>query len=341
MEVRLLRKSSLPGLIGKLSVRAKIYGPAREGDDVHFRVLERGETPLLDYPNTRNAPKQFLFPPREELMRYTRLANNLTLTDRQEEVGESLLFGVRPCDARSFVLLDKVFDQERYRDPYYIDRRKKTTVLAVTCVRPPFTTCFCAAVGGSPTSREGADIIFTDVGDAYLVEFVTAKGERWLPQFSNAPAADEAALARQKDISLETSWEMKSLKPAASIKPVLDRIFEHPFWDTIHSKCLKCGTCTYLCPTCHCFDISDEMKGNDGVRIRNWDSCMYPLFTLATSGHNPRPTQKERWRQRVMHKFRYFVDNFGSVACVGCGRCVMSCPVNIDIRKIISDIAEL
>ena len=122
---------------------------------------------------------------------------------------------------------------------------------------------------------------------------------------------------------------------------ILDVNFEHPFWNTIHQKCLACGTCTYLCPTCHCFDISDEVKKNDGIRLRNWDSCMFPLFTKETSGHNPRTSQKERWRQRAMHKFKYFVDNFNAIACVGCGRCVMYCPVNIDIRKIVEDISKL
>ncbi|MBW2651275.1 MAG: 4Fe-4S dicluster domain-containing protein, partial [Deltaproteobacteria bacterium] len=106
-------------------------------------------------------------------------------------------------------------------------------------------------------------------------------------------------------------------------------------------SCLACGTCTYLCPTCHCFDITDEVKREDGKRIRSWDSCMSWLFTIETSGHNPRPSQKERWRQRLMHKFKYFADNFDAIACVGCGRCVMYCPVNIDIRKIVTDISKL
>ncbi len=341
MEKRLIKKDLLPGLIGGLAAEAAVYGPAQEGDYVIFRALRPGEEPLVEFANTRNAPKQFLFPPREELMRYTRLDGDLTLADRQEQVQETVLFGVRPCDARSFVLMDMVFDQEKYGDPYYIERRQKTTIITLACVHPPSAACFCAAVEGSPTSPEGADIMLTDLGEVYLAEFLTAKGERWLPRFGDLPAADAAALARQKDIALQNSWEGRTLKPTREIKPILDRIFDHPFWDTIHSKCLQCGTCTYLCPTCHCFDISDETKGNDGVRIRNWDSCMYPLFTLATSGHNPRPTQKERWRQRVMHKFKFFVDNFGNLACVGCGRCVKHCPVNIDIRKVISDIAAL
>jgi sulfhydrogenase subunit beta (sulfur reductase) len=216
-----------------------------------------------------------------------------------------------------------------------------TTVIALACIHPPYATCFCTVTGGNPASPEGADILLTDIGEAYLAEFITPKGERLLPRLGKLPEAEETALSRREEISVRAGGEIRSAPPARDIKPVLDRIFEHPFWETIHGKCLKCGTCTYLCPTCHCFDINDETKGGDGVRIRNWDSCMYPLFTRMASGHNPRTSQKERWRQRVMHKFRYYVENFGVISCVGCGRCVMLCPVNIDIRKIISDIAEL
>ncbi len=341
MEKRLIKKDALPCLIGKLSAAATVYGPVKEGDYVLFRALKEGEEPLADYANSRNAPKQFFFPPREELLKYTRSGQDLTLASVGGSIGEAVLFGVRPCDARSFVLLDMLFDQEQYRDPHYIDRREKTIVITMACAHPPYTTCFCTAVDGAPASGEGADILLTDLGEDYLAEFLTTKGERLLPRFGDLPAADAAASDRQAEIAAQAAGEIKSAPPAKKIKPILDRIFEHKFWDTIHGKCLKCGTCTYLCPTCHCFDISDETKGENGVRIRNWDSCMYPLFTKAASGHNPRPSQKERWRQRVMHKFKYYVDNFGAISCVGCGRCVQLCPVNIDIRKIISDIAEL
>ena len=153
--------------------------------------------------------------------------------------------------------------------------------------------------------------------------------------------AGEADEKQKEALATQAAEEIRSRIPAREIKPILDARFEDRFWNTLHQKCLACGTCTCLCPTCHCFDISDEVKGDKGVRIRNWDSCMFPLFTKETSGHNPRPSQKERWRQRVMHKFRYYVDNFGAIACVGCGRCVMAYPVNLDIRKIVTDIAKL
>jgi sulfhydrogenase subunit beta (sulfur reductase) len=340
MEKRLIKKSALPGLIGKLSAAATVYGPVKEGDYVVFRLLQQGEEPLADYANSRNAPKQFFFPHREELMKYTRLGQDFTPASESEPAGEAVLFGVRPCDARSFMLLDMLFDQQQYRDPHYIERREKTTVITLACVHPPYTTCFCTAVDGAPSSGEGADILLTDLGENYLAEFLTAKGERLLPRLGDLPAAG-ATEDKQAEIAAQAAGEITSAPPAKKIKPILDRSFEHEFWNTIHGKCLRCGTCTYLCPTCHCFDISDETKGKTGVRIRNWDSCMYSLFTKAASGHNPRPSQKERWRQRVMHKFKYYVDNFGAISCVGCGRCVQLCPVNIDIRKIISDIAEL
>jgi ferredoxin len=173
------------------------------------------------------------------------------------------------------------------------------------------------------------------------VEFITSKGEGLAAYFGEATAADAGAEAKKKEIAEKSAAAIQSKIPGRAIKPILDVSFEHPFWDTISGKCLACGTCTYMCPTCHCFDISDEIKGDDGVRIRNWDSCMFPLFTKETSGHNPRTSQKQRWRQRLMHKFKYYVDNFDAIACVGCGRCVMSCPVNIDIRKIVQDISKL
>ncbi len=340
MEKRLIRKETLAGIVGELAKKMRVCAPMQAEDQVLFRALKAGEKPLFDFANAKDAPKQFFFPRTETLMRYTRGEKGMVFAGEAKEGGETLLVGVRPCDARSFVLLDMLFDQEKYRDPYYLERRAKTTVVSFACVRPPYTTCFCTSVGGHPVSSEGADILLTDLGESFLAEFLTPKGEALREAFGGSPAG-EAEEKRKEELANQSAEEIVSRVPAKEVKPILDTHFEDPFWNTLHQKCLACGTCTYLCPTCHCFDISDEVKQSDGIRLRNWDSCMFPLFTKETSGHNPRPSQKERWRQRVMHKFRYYVDNFGAIACVGCGRCVMACPVNLDIRKIVADIAKL
>ena len=340
MEKRLIKKDALAGIVKKMGENLTVFAPVQVEDNVLFKVLEKGEEPLVAYANTKNAPKNFFFPRSEVMMRYMRTTKGVELKGEQLATREAVLFGVRPCDARSFALLDMLFDQEKYKDPYYIEKRKQTIVVSLACTHPPYSSCFCTSVGGQPVDGKGADVLLTDLGDQYLAEFLSPKGEKVAGYFGDVQA-DDAADQQKQTVAAQASSEIKSHIPAKEIKPILDVNFEHPFWNTIHQRCLACGTCTYLCPTCHCFDISDEMKSDDGRRLRNWDSCMFPLFTKETSGHNPRGSQKERWRQRTMHKFKYYVDNFDAIACVGCGRCVMYCPVNIDIRKIVEDISKL
>jgi ferredoxin len=332
MEKRLINKERLAGIIGELAGKMRVIAPMRAEDQVLYRILEVGEKPLTDFANTRNAPKNFLFPRTETLLKFTRTGKGMVAAGGPEELAKTLLFGVRPCDARSFTLLDMLFDQEKYKDPYYIDKRAKTTVVALACLHPPYTTCFCTSVGGNPTDSTGADILLTDLGAEYLAEFLTPKGEELLAAFGGTPAGAEKA---KEGIAAKSAAEIASRVPAKEIKPILDTHFEDAFWNTLHQKCLACGTCTYLCPTCHCFDISDEERMEKGRRIRTWDSCQYALFTRHASGHNPRPARKHRLRQRFMHKFSYTLEKSGDVYCVGCGRCVAQCPVNLDIREVI------
>ena len=340
MEKRLIKMDALAGIVKKIGEDLTVFAPVKVEDNILFKVLEAGDEPLTVYGNTKNAPKNAFFPRSEVMLRYTRTPKGMELKSEEVASREAVLFGTRPCDARSFVLLDMLFDQEKYKDPYYIEKRAKTAIVSLACVHPPYSSCFCTSVGGHPVDAAGSDVLLTDLGDQYLAEFLSPKGEKLIKYFGETKA-DAATEQKKEAVAGQAEGEIKSKIPAKEIKPFLDANFEHPFWNTIHQKCLACGTCTYLCPTCHCFDISDEMKYDDGRRLRNWDSCMFPMFTKETSGHNPRPSQKERWRQRAMHKFKYFVDNFDAIACVGCGRCVMYCPVNIDIRKIVEDIAKL
>jgi sulfhydrogenase subunit beta (sulfur reductase) len=340
MEKRLIKKDALAGIARKMAEDFLVWAPVKKEDNVLFEPLQKDGEPYFAYLNSKNAPKNVFFPHTEAMLKYTRTPEGMVISADEDKADEAVLFGVRPCDAHSFALLDKLFDQEKYKDDYYITKRQKTAVVSLACSQPPYASCFCTSVDGEPVSADGADVLLTDIGSGYLAEFVTPKGEK-LTKYFGETKADGAAEARKNEIAAAAKVAIKSKIPAHEVKPILDNNFENPFWNTIHSKCLACGTCTYLCPTCHCFDISDEVKGSDGVRIRSWDSCMFPMFTKETSGHNPRPSQKERWRQRAMHKFKYFVDNFNAIACVGCGRCVMYCPVNIDIRKIVQDISKL
>ena len=342
METRLLKKDDFAGMVKKMAAAKRVLGPVKDGDNVVFGPLEAGREPELRFANTRNAPKNALFPHTETLVRYTRTPKGMESTGQGDEPIETVIL-VRPCDAQSFLLLDRVFDQPGCRDPYYLAHREGTTVVALACSQPPYAACFCTSVGGEPVPAEpqGIDVLVTDLGDVFLAEFLTPKGEALLLFFEDSAPADDTASQRKEEVRAAARAAIRSQVPAQEVLPILQQNFDHPFWAGLHGKCLACGTCTYICPTCHCFDINDESKRDDGVRLRSWDSCMFPLFTKEASGHNPRSSQKERWRQRVMHKFRYLPENFDLVGCVGCGRCVLNCPVNLDIRKIVQDVSKI
>jgi sulfhydrogenase subunit beta (sulfur reductase) len=201
----------------------------------------------------------------------------------------------------------------------------------------PCSTCFCTSVGGGPFDGEGLDVLLTDTGEAFLARILTEKGEGLLDVAKGLESADEDLIQRAKGVEQQAERRIIS-KVDTSKLAGLDvlALHEADFWDELHFSCINCGVCTYLCPTCWCFDIQDETYGRAGRRIRNWDSCMFPLFTLHASGHNPRGKEIQRVRQRFMHKLKYYVDKHqNGVACVGCGRCVQHCPVNIDIREVI------
>jgi ferredoxin len=253
--------------------------------------------------------------------------------------GKSVLFGVRPCDIQAILLLDKVFDNPDYKDPYYVDKRKRTLIIGMSCTNPR-TTCFCTSFGIEPGKTTSADLFITDISGKYVVQVLTKEGDEVISKYNGWNSVGESDLAMVAKINEKAKAKIVSKVEVDLVKKKLDGMFEDPFWDTLHERCLGCATCTYLCSTCHCFDIIDEVVREQGVRIRNWDSCMFPLFTLHASGHNPRGSGKERMRQRIMHKFCYFVNYWGETGCVGCGRCIINCPVNIDIREVLNSIVS-
>ena len=232
MEKKLLKKDKLSGIVKKMAADKTVYAPVQDEDNVLFKVLEPGMEPLVSFANTKNAPKKVFFPHSELLLKYTRSPKGMVFAAMPADEKEFVLFGVRPCDARSFSLLDLLFDQEKWKDPYYIEKRKKGAVISLACVQPPYASCFCTSVDGSPTSTQGADILLTDLGENYLVEFITPKGESLAAYFGEATAADASAEAKKKEIAEKSAAAIQSKIPGRAIKPILDVSFEHPFWDT-------------------------------------------------------------------------------------------------------------
>jgi ferredoxin len=329
----IIAKNDLPGLLDKLIAEYEVYAPVKQGAYSLFKQIASGSEADFGYANSKIPPKGVLFPQREELFSYSTTGEG-TVVEECLDSRKKVVVGIRPCDARAFNLLDKVFKNDKYEDPYYLTRRNNTLLIGMAC-NDPAGTCFCTSMDGGPFDKSGLDIMLTDIGDSYVAEAVSEKGKSLAGGLNLGAAADSqrAAAARAGE-----SAEMACRVNTGGLKEKLDVNFYDPIWDRFHDKCLGCAACTYSCPTCHCFDIVDEAVDSDGCRVRNWDSCMFPLFTLHGSGHNPRPGGKERMRQRVMHKFKYFIDNFNATACVGCGRCIKNCPVNLDIREVLADI---
>ncbi|HBV96728.1 MAG: 4Fe-4S ferredoxin [Peptococcaceae bacterium BICA1-7] len=325
----IIAKNALPGLLDNLIAEYEVYAPVKEGTYSLFKQIGKGSEAYFGFLNSKIPPKGILFPQSEKLFSYSGAQMEECIDNKKKVV-----FGLRPCDAQSLLLLDSVFKNDKYEDPYYMNRRANTLLVGMACSEPA-PTCFCTSMGGGPFDSKGLDVMLTDTGDEYLVEAVSEKGRELMSKMGLSAAGEgqKAAAAKVRDAAVVVCKVNTD-----GLKGKLDANFYDTIWESFHEKCLGCGSCTYSCPTCHCFDIVDEAKDCNGCRVRNWDSCMFPLFTLHGSGHNPRTTGKERMRQRVMHKFKYFVDNFNATACVGCGRCIKNCPVNLDIREILADI---
>jgi len=333
-----IAKTEITKLLDTLIKEYRVFAPVEQNDFITFQEIHSGSEAFLDYINSKKPLKEIFFPQSERLFSYDlNRGEGWGVEEPASEKKQRIIFGIRPCDARSFVLLDNVFDGKPYKDPYYTDKRKHTTIIAVGCNHPG-STCFCTSLRGGPFSQEGSDLLLIDIGQKYILQVVTEKGEKLTKKYNEFKEAEDHSLSLMRDTIKTAEASMKSKIDVQKITEKLGGIFDDPFWNMASEKCLGCAVCTYLCPTCHCFDITDEFISQTGERVRTWDSCAFPSFTLEASGVNPRPGNKERYRQRIMHKFDYFVANHGMVACVGCGRCIKECPVNLDIRVVLNSI---
>lgn len=323
-------------LFGAFSKENAVYAPIKQDDNSsNYKMWSEGMEVCLTNLNTIKSPKDIFFPQSENLVAFKTGDKTVEVIENRDPSEPTVLFGVRGCDLKGFEILDRVFLAEPV-DSFYAERRSKVVIIALACGEPE-ETCFCTTFGIDPANPVADATAWIVDGELYI-KANNEKGEK--------------ALALAKGVLVDTD-DSKVTAQQESIRNILDKLplkdlcldgfdgdhmmekFDSPLWKELSASCLGCGTCTFVCPTCQCYDIRDYDTGHGIQRYRCWDSCMYSDFTKMAHGNN-RTSQVERFRQRFMHKLVYFpANNDGVYGCVGCGRCLQKCPISMNIVKVI------
>ena len=342
-----ISKDKIDELFALIGEKQPLYLPVdNETGRADFKKWEKGVKLSSNLKTVRSA-KDFFFPKTEHMVSYEMKGKEITVNDPRKEIEDFVIFGVRACDAVGFTVIDNVYLNMNPVDSYYKNRRDHGTVITLAC-NEPAKTCFCSTYGidaslNADKNGSKGDVSAWLSGDKYFFEANTEKGKAFIEK-AKAVLKDEDAKSVDS-LKKEISDKIEKL-PFAHLdlskfqgKDML-KIFNSKIWEKVSEPCVGCGTCTYVCPTCMCFDVRD-FKTNNGIRqIRCWDSCMFNDFTQMAA-ENPRHTQKERSRQRFMHKLMYYpMAHEGLFSCVGCGRCLESCPVNMNVVKVIKAVQE-
>ncbi|MDR1539770.1 MAG: 4Fe-4S dicluster domain-containing protein [Clostridiales bacterium] len=306
--------SSVKDALAALLKDYEVAAPVSDGANLLYSYITDPNDVVFSDQLPYKSPKEFLLPQTEKI-----LAFGEDSAEDIQEAKKTVIFDVRPCDLSAFKrITDKVFSEGKFKDGFYMRRRKASATIGMACksLKPG---CFCNLRGIDKSYSTECDIFLTPAGeDEYIAAAHTPVGCDLLKScFRSVPAAFSPEPAELSE-TLEICSEEKD-------------VFEKVNWDAMSASCISCGTCTFVCPACHCFDFKD--KGS--VRYRVWDSCMYSAFTLHASGHNPRAGKPERFRQRFMHKYVYMLKNIGESACFGCGRCTRKCPAGINARRVL------
>ena len=334
MTHKVIEKIDLQKFLRNLCTQ-NLYAPVKDEESkIEFKLVKDPKEITFEFTNTLK-PVKSLFMPQTEMIF---MADEKGIHTPEVMNGE-VVFGVRPCDAKSVQVLTKVFEKDR-EDPYFLRRKKNFSMIGLACTSPG-ENCFCSSLGLGPFSTDGLDMLFADIGEKYYVEVVSKAGGKLVENnrelFSEPIEADrELRKIAQRNAEKKIAQKIDVERATAKLK----HAFESAIWDEVSKICVRCGICTYLCPTCHCFDLTDEFLEGKIFRVRTWDSCTFPYFTLQSSGHNPRPTRRERVRNRIYHKFQYLLENIDEIGCVGCGRCLENCPSGVNLIEVLSRVGK-
>jgi len=332
-----------------------VYGPLHGVEDLprgwrdwqapgSFRLQPREDQALFGYGVGQHSWKSFLFPPRQLLWQARRTRGGFEFMPREEDHPRYAFIGVHPCDLTAIQVQDKVFLEGAYVDPTYGQRRLGAFIVAVNCGHA-CGTGFCASMGAGPRAAPGFDLALTEVvspnGPHYfLVEAGTEEGGAVLGEIPHRPAAPEEWQAAEDRIK-QAENQMGRFVQTRGLKELLYRNYEHPRWDDVASRCLTCGNCTWVCPTCFCHTMEDvtDLTGEIAQRWRRLDVCFSVNYSYLHGG-SVRVSPRSRYRQWLTHKLATWVDQFGCFGCVGCGRCITWCPVGIDLTEEVRAIGE-
>jgi sulfhydrogenase subunit beta (sulfur reductase) len=297
-----------------------------------FRRIERWSEARLDYSRTILPPKKYFLPPRETLFRYDERHGYVPSTEELDR--RIVLFGVHACDIYALNILDEVF-AGRYPDPYFQTRRRQIAIVGIGCT--PDEHCFCRSMRADFVDR-GFDLFLHDIGTHYLTFVGTALGDDMVlatgPLFAEVTPEDIAEYKRRSDAKRR---EFRLDVEIRDLPEIFEMEYESAIWEELGARCLSCGACSMVCPTCYCYDVADEVElgRREGARTRTWDSCLFATHALVAGGENFRAARASRIKFRFYHKQRGFVAEYGRPSCVGCGRCIEACPAGIDIVEVI------
>ena len=334
-----IAKEQISALLQAIAAKEDLFVPIENNGQTNFGVWTEDAKVDLDTLKTVKSPKDAFFPQSETLYTCGRdEENNIKISPEAHRESDFVVFGMKACDIKGVEVLDKVFLSDPV-DTYYAARREHGVIVALAC-HEPVESCFCKVFGVDAANPAGDVACWMDEKNLYW-KALTKKGEALTESvkdlLTDADAADEKtvedAQTRVHEIIEKLPYTHLSLEGWGG--DATDEKFNDPRWETLYKGCLGCGTCTFVCPTCQCYDIKDYNTGNGIQRYRCWDSCMYSDFTLMAAGNN-RTSQLQRFRQRFMHKLVYYpANNDGMYSCVGCGRCIEKCPSSLNIVKVI------